>query len=62
MYKRQDAQNAGDPLYEKLLGADGATPGIAFEAARRMIIEGAAQPNGYTEPLLHELRRQKKAQ
>ena len=56
-----DEQNAGDPLYEKLLGADGATPGIAFEAARRMIVEGAAQPNGYTEPLLHELRKVKKA-
>ncbi len=55
-----DEQNASDPTYEKLLGADGATPGIAFEAARRMILEGAAQPNGYTEPLLHELRKQKK--
>ncbi len=55
-----DEQNAADPLYEKLLGEDGATPGIAFEAARRMIVEGAAQPNGYTEPLLHELRKQKK--
>ncbi len=56
-----DEQNAGDPLYEKLLGADGATAGIAFEAARRMIVEGAAQPNGYTEPLLHEQRKVKKA-
>ena len=56
-----DEQNAGDPLYEKLLGADGTTPSIAFEAARRMIVEGAEQPNGYTEPLLHELRKVKKA-
>ena len=55
-----DEQNAGDPVYEALLGDDGATPGIAFEAARRLILEGSAQPNGYTEPLLHELRRQKK--
>lgn len=55
-----DQQNAGDPSYEKLLGEDGTTPGIAFEAARRMILEGAAQPNGYTEPLLHELRKAKK--
>lgn len=57
-----DEQNASDQQYEKLLGADGATPGIAFTAARRMILEGAAQPNGYTEPLLHELRKAKKAQ
>ena len=56
-----DGQNADDPTYEKLLGDDGATPGIAFNAARRLILEGATQPNGYTEPLLHELRRQKKA-
>ena len=56
-----DAQNAGDPLYEALLGADGATPGIAFQAARRLVVEGAAQPSGYTEPLLHELRRLKKS-
>ena len=56
-----DRQNEGDPSYEPLLGADGATPGTAFEAARRMVVEGAAQPNGYTEPLLHELRREKKA-
>jgi len=56
-----DRQNAGDPRYEKLLGEDGATPGLAFEAARSLILEGAEQPNGYTEPLLHELRRAKKA-
>ncbi|NLB46583.1 MAG: malate synthase G [Microbacteriaceae bacterium] len=56
-----DRQNEGDALYERLLGPDGSTPGIAFTAARRMILEGAAQPNGYTEPLLHELRRHKKA-
>ena len=54
-----DAQNATDPAYETLL-TDG-EPGVAFTAARRLILEGAAQPNGYTEPLLHELRRVKKA-
>ncbi|GAA1775690.1 malate synthase G [Leucobacter iarius] len=57
-----DRQNAADPAYEALLGADGATPGLAFTAARRLIVEGAAQPSGYTEPLLHELRRAKKAE
>ncbi len=57
-----DRQNAADSAYELLLGADGATPGLAFTAARRLILEGAAQPSGYTEPLLHELRRAKKAE
>ncbi|WP_125098204.1 malate synthase G [Leucobacter chromiireducens] len=57
-----DRQNAADAAYEPLLGADGATPGLAFTAARRLIVEGGAQPSGYTEPLLHELRRAKKAE
>ena len=57
-----DEQNAGDPNYEPLAFADGEEPGIAFTAARRLIVEGAAQPSGYTEPLLHGLRREKKAE
>ena len=56
-----DRQNANDPAYEPLIGAAGAEPGIAYTAARRLILEGAAQPSGYTEPLLHALRRKKKA-
>jgi len=56
-----DRQNAGDPAYSPLLGANGAQPGLAFETARRLILEAAAQPNGYTEPLLHEMRRMQKA-
>jgi len=57
-----DEQNAGDPNYEPLAFSEGSEPGIAFTAARRLITEGAAQPSGYTEPLLHGLRREKKAQ
>ena len=47
---------AGDPLYEKL------TPdGIAYQAARALVFEGVTQPSGYTEPLLHKYRLEKKA-
>ena len=53
-----DAQNAGDLLYEPLIGADG--PGLAFQAARDLVILGGSQPNGYTEPILHRARRAKK--
>ena len=56
-----DAQNAGDAAYQPLAHGASAAPGIAFTAARRLILEGGAQPNGYTEPLLHALRREKKA-
>ncbi len=56
MASKVDAQNADDPLYEKL------TPGsIAMQAARALIFEGVDQPNGYTEPLLHKFRQAKKA-
>jgi malate synthase len=56
MAAKVDAQNAGDALYEKL------TPGgIAYRAARALIFEGVAQPSGYTEPLLHKYRQEKKA-
>jgi malate synthase len=56
MAAKVDAQNSADPLYEKL------TPdSIAFKAARALIFEGVAQPNGYTEPLLHKFRLEKKA-
>ena len=54
-----DAQNSGDAAYEPLIGADG--PGLAYRAARSLIMDGAAQPNGYTEPILHRVRREKKA-
>jgi malate synthase len=56
MAAKVDAQNAGDPLYRKL------TPeSIAYQAARALVFEGVAQPNGYTEPLLHKFRQLVKA-
>ncbi|AJP71459.1 malate synthase G [Sphingomonas hengshuiensis] len=60
MALKVDAQNRGDPLYRSLAGAEGQA-GLAFQAARALVFEGAAQPNGYTEPLLHRFRREAKA-
>ncbi len=58
MAAKVDAQNAGDPLYEPLIGNEEAP---AFKAAKDLIFRGVVQPSGYTEPLLHEWRQVKKA-
>jgi malate synthase len=60
MAAKVDAQNAGDPLYRPMRGREAES--LAFQAARALVFDGVAQPNGYTEPLLHRFRALVKAQ
>ena len=58
MAKTVDAQNEKDPVYVKM--SDDFENSIAFSAACALVFEGRFQPSGYTEPLLHKKRLEKK--
>ncbi len=53
-----DKQNAGDPSYQPM--APAYDKSLAFKAAWTLVVDGRAQPSGYTEPLLHAFRTQQK--
>jgi malate synthase len=53
-----DAQNSNDKNYNVMSKKYDT---FAFEAACRLVLEGAKQPSGYTEPILHEMRLRQKA-
>ncbi len=59
MAAKVDAQNGDDPAYHPMAGREAES--LAYQAARALVFEGLAQPNGYTEPLLHRFRQQVKA-
>ncbi|MDA9180714.1 malate synthase G [Pelagibacteraceae bacterium] len=59
MAKTVDEQNKNDLSYQKM--SDDYDKSIAFSAACDLVFKGKSQPSGYTEPLLHQKRLEKKA-
>lgn len=58
MAKLVDQQNKDDSEYISM--CPDLDESIAYKAASALIFEGTSQPSGYTEPLLHAMRRQLK--
>ncbi len=59
MARTVDDQNKKDPNYKKM--SDDFEKSIAFSAACDLVFKGRFQPSGYTEPLLHQKRLERKS-
>ena len=53
------SMNKNDPKYKKM--SEDFEKSIAFSAACDLVFKGRFQPSGYTEPLLHQKRLEKKS-